>query len=413
MLPRSTPMLKRKYEGFGPQKFPPILVSSPPLGLNRRIDEMAMPAHGPGLTHESAQKRRKKLCQLVSPQLGLSFVDTAISTLPTGAFTRPQEVFQHVLEEHDDAGACHSMPFSGSTKRPLVRQFMMVANKEPLNLTSICSQRDSHASNSLDTNFREKRSINVHSLALLQPPKVPIENSPQIPSLKSSPCPNFAATIQTPHEPRYPISKMPASIRQEIAIHNELNLFTLSDFFQNHLEERLMRWRPSESQQNVDDALRGPHPFQTLNDQENVQPNSFLALLKDWFSKDLKTTAQTLPLPLSIVPPHDLRDTDLIQAIGALRMNPNTSDSILQRVLPAYLAAHSVALQMTPTPLAFPLAELQLENALHPSVAFYRSLASRSEFREIYEDVEDFFVSCARDFWESLVGAVSYCHGSA
>lgn len=74
-------------------------------------------------------------------------------------------------------------------------------------------------------------------------------------------CPEFPE-ITSPHNPSHIVSKNSDSIRQDVISSQNRQLFPLQDFFTNFVEERLVRWRPSDSQHNNELALQGRHPYQ-------------------------------------------------------------------------------------------------------------------------------------------------------
>ncbi|ODV60286.1 uncharacterized protein ASCRUDRAFT_8542 [Ascoidea rubescens DSM 1968] len=85
--------------------------------------------------------------------------------------------------------------------------------------------------------------------------------------------------LDNPHEPPHPINlNGQKSLKQAAADRHSSSIFPNDDIFTTHMEERLLRWRPPSSQNNVDDALNGKHPYQLNYHDDN--PNSQVSLQK-------------------------------------------------------------------------------------------------------------------------------------
>ncbi|CDK29558.1 unnamed protein product [Kuraishia capsulata CBS 1993] len=82
---------------------------------------------------------------------------------------------------------------------------------------------------------------------------------------ESSPSP-IEEDLGEPHEPPYHVDPetllRTKSLRSRIIQIQDSRIFPPSDWFLAAMEERLVRWRPPVPQANVDDALRGHHPYQ-------------------------------------------------------------------------------------------------------------------------------------------------------
>lgn len=100
---------------------------------------------------------------------------------------------------------------------------------------------------------------------------------------------DIEATVTTLHLPPF-VSDLNQSkgIRQTIVEHNDHRLFPSPDYLRNYMEERLVRWRPTDSQFNIDETMNGEHPFQVQGNTEQKGNSSesfyIVNLIKSWFT---------------------------------------------------------------------------------------------------------------------------------
>mmetsp|Transcript_7446 Transcript_7446/g.9404 ORF Transcript_7446/g.9404 Transcript_7446/m.9404 type:complete len:508 (-) Transcript_7446:159-1682(-) len=97
-------------------------------------------------------------------------------------------------------------------------------------------------------------------------------------------------TITTPHDPPFSLQTRNKSeyIKPNIFFsHNNASL-TRPDYFQEYMEERMARWRPGNSQFNVEDTMEGKHPYQQEHFEleakaAKIRPSNPFMALKTWF----------------------------------------------------------------------------------------------------------------------------------
>lgn len=142
-----------------------------------------------------------------------------------------------------------------------------------------------------------------------------------------------------------------------------------SDYFSGYMEERMMRWRPSDSQYNVDATMNGNHPYQSprFDFKRDIKTNTIFNSMSKWFTKDKSelirndsniisasnsnsdtTTAffsalqtQQSPQPLTHFPPlqpplkatpseHFTHDSpDFNKIINSIKLKANSSNSLI------------------------------------------------------------------------------------
>lgn len=134
--------------------------------------------------------------------------------------------------------------------------------------------------------------------------------------------PHLNSLISSIHEPPFEAVKNP-SIRNDL--NSQVSIFL--GRFQNYMEERLIRWGPSDSQFNNQATVDGHHPYQISNFQAGQEPEySIFRSFKNWLaSPDPQDTTQPLSHHLPPQTPAPL----LSKILAKLDLKPNSSNSIL------------------------------------------------------------------------------------
>lgn len=133
--------------------------------------------------------------------------------------------------------------------------------------------------------------------------------------------PHLNSIISSIHEPPFDAVKTP-SIRNDL--NSQVSLFL--GRFQNYMEERLIRWGPSDSQFNNQATVDGRHPYQINNFQTGEPEDSIFRSFKNWLaSPDQQETTQPISHHLPPQSPAPL----LAKILAKLDLKPNSSNSIL------------------------------------------------------------------------------------
>lgn len=136
--------------------------------------------------------------------------------------------------------------------------------------------------------------------------------------------------VKSPHEPPFDATSLlhqgRTSIRQSL-INDQNGIFpTPVDNFHGYLSERMIRWRPSDSQYNVEATMEGKHPFQSKNFHPiSSKQYGFLGGLTNWIlprnredgSETVRATGNT----------DDSNTTVFFSADDFLQKNQNNKDS--------------------------------------------------------------------------------------
>ena len=142
------------------------------------------------------------------------------------------------------------------------------------------------------------------------------EESSSSNSLESaSPLPfnDIDVAVASPHvAPHVVDGKKGIPLRQRIMNNYDNAIFPPSDYFRSFMEERMMRWRPPDSQFNIEETMEGHHPFQ-INDETGVQKltsknywNEVFSSVKNWFTGEPKVVPDLENQ--DVVVPQDNRD---------------------------------------------------------------------------------------------------------
>lgn len=173
-------------------------------------------------------------------------------------------------------------------------------------------------------------------------------HSCESPDLGESPLPfdNVEDIISSPHRPPFEYDENQATtntVMQTIINNHNAGIFPVIDYFQDYMEERLLRWRPGDSQFNVEDTMNGAHPYQKSNfDAPYVKQNGsgFFGNLYTWFGngkKEVDNVAQktdvdesvTATNVLPIDPPSGNLTGCINGFVGNFNLKPNSSNSII------------------------------------------------------------------------------------
>lgn len=173
--------------------------------------------------------------------------------------------------------------------------------------------------------------------------------------LEESPIPydDIEATITSPHNPPYESTnenQPQKTMKQSIIDSHNNAIFPMADYFQDYMEERMVRWRPSDSQFNIDDTMNGTHPYQQelqCKRKNDKLSNNFLISLKNWFTAEkaaksdienqLQITEETNNTNIIIAPKSSRNlsqanpgnTPDFVQCMKAIQFRANSSTSII------------------------------------------------------------------------------------
>lgn len=163
------------------------------------------------------------------------------------------------------------------------------------------------------------------------------------------------------NEPKFPdFSRHASQIRLSLLV--QPNLFTV-DTFQDFMEERLVRWRPSDSQHNTTLITEGLHPYAENNFGKKPAPKKTGSLnIFNWFSsrpnsnvdlekQEIQTEAYYTAQPATFNEPDSTsnnpsNELDMALRSVALNAKQNSSNSILPRTLSRM--AHTNSATYTP-----------------------------------------------------------------
>ncbi|KAK6455808.1 uncharacterized protein RJT20DRAFT_129178 [Scheffersomyces xylosifermentans] len=253
------------------------------------------------------------------------------------------------------------------------------------------------------------------------------------------PFPNLQSMIQSPHEPPFDVTGLQpgGTVRGEI-VERQNRIFPLMDYFQEFMEERLVRWRPSDSHHNNEISIAGRHAYQQDNycHSKAEQTTTIVSSLTGWLFKRkvVELVPESISDPILIEGTSDslqrsptmlrvVRPTsgfpNYSQIIEEMNLKPNSSISCLVNSPKRELAHSSNATFMiadepepiteplyTPHALAFDDYALNyMKSDQHQEVeviggsAIVNSLDE--DVRQMIQAV-DFFIDCFCDSWNCI-----------
>ncbi|ABN64406.2 predicted protein [Scheffersomyces stipitis CBS 6054] len=257
-----------------------------------------------------------------------------------------------------------------------------------------------------------------------------------------SPFPHLEYSIISPHEPPYE----PITLAQEISIRKEVasrqhNLLPTGDYLQEYMEDRLVRWRPSDSQHNNELSINGNHVYQQDVSLQRAQSRGMFSNFGTWFSRMYK---ETPPPPTEQPAPNTEETSSLQQSPVELRLvqrsadipdyrdilsnvqfKPNSSISCLPKTTTKMRDNHShitiVVNEPTAaeiplyTPNGMPLKQYLLDfekedshnESRGDSNAIFNSLDQ--EVRELISGVDNFILDFFSQSWQCITNVVSGC----
>ncbi|KAK6460728.1 hypothetical protein DFJ63DRAFT_315389 [Scheffersomyces coipomensis] len=259
----------------------------------------------------------------------------------------------------------------------------------------------------------------------------------------SFPFRDLTSIIQSPHEPPFPVPPIhpkQGPVRQKVINQNNTRLFAPTDHFQEYIEERLIRWKPSDSQHNNESTIIGNHPFQSLEydkvGKKNNKPFKLFSTLGSWFNpiEELETMeSQDLEAGLSsidsIQPSVEILNIKKIndnnnnydKIIGNLLLKPNSSISILplsQRSTPQPISNQPSAIQApnyTPKGIPFKDYEINFEkrretnepNNSDDDLSLLDTLDD--DVRHLVDGIDNFVINCIDGIWNFFSSFGNLC----
>lgn len=241
-------------------------------------------------------------------------------------------------------------------------------------------------------------------------------------------------SLSPPNEPKVftSLESSHASIRDKL-IHDP-TLFSANSF-QEFMEDRLLRWRPSDSQHNTDVLMEGKHPFTEQNFGNNVDQSKkgYSLNVFNWFSSKNNNTTNTCDLEKQEVEPSDVfytaevgsshgdimcrygqgRSQDLDLALRSVHANGNSSNSILPTFTAKPVLSEAIQSEQLPsatgssvgptyTPNAIPFSEFELDfntrnrNEINQPDYTFDSLGN--DVLELINGNDNFITSCLSFF---------------
>lgn len=181
-----------------------------------------------------------------------------------------------------------------------------------------------------------------------------------------SPEPNFSPNMKSPHEAPYEPG-VPArnQIRDEVVLNHNNLLFPNADRFVNLIEERLVHWRPTDSQQNAEQLLDGQHPYQV---HQSRNSKGVIDVIKDWFSRPKVISQPSEPIAArsSVGDYRTPTTADILRVFKNIQLKANTEESIVDfssrartgSTNPVTLLTTGSTYARTPQALTFPEFEI-------------------------------------------------------
>ncbi|CAH6719309.1 hypothetical protein CLIB1444_02S05556 [[Candida] jaroonii] len=306
-------------------------------------------------------------------------------TAPLCSISRDFNVRRHVSEpgmKTDSLGGLPSVfstvvPHSGTSDRPPTSYSETIEQTHELS-------RDSEG----DFSIQQSPSLNVRThREATKPPSAQLETI-----LQSSQADDDSASFEvetedspqsifTP-EPEINYNSPPLDTLTELGIRKSIISdfsFTSGDAYQDYLEDRLVSWRPSESQHNTNIILNGKHPYNAETFGQPPRTNSGLFSF-NWFSTKNNNDIEKQLNHQSPQEPRKSNSTAFYTAsefsspnqeirnlLKTVQFQPNSSNSFLPRTktLRSNAAIHNTTAGESPTELAYtpyaiPLSEFEL-----------------------------------------------------
>lgn len=170
----------------------------------------------------------------------------------------------------------------------------------------------------------------------------------------------------SPHYPPFEAAEKAKGIRRDIV--ESQNIFTTSSSYLHRLmEERLIRWRPSESQMSMEAPLNGKHPFQSHLFDSKKDNKTIFNSLSGWMFKQKLEVQETSEQEQQVVfRAQQLDSPDFNRILSLKKLKPNSSNSILsppqeQRPIDAQ-PLPTVEPAYTPRAIAFSEFQLNFNN---------------------------------------------------
>ncbi|CUM64365.1 uncharacterized protein PRCAT00001967001 [Priceomyces carsonii] len=252
-----------------------------------------------------------------------------------------------------------------------------------------------------------------------------------------------------------------SSIRQGVILQQSSRFLPMIDYFQEFMEERLIRWRPSESQFDNEASMNGRHPFQQLTDIPSKSDSSkrIFTSLRNWFISE-KALTNDLENNISGIKgssgPNCCADLsssrsfskqtaknskkvpkygDFAAYLNNFNLKPNSSNSMLSVAHPSPALSHNaspdnVAITLTEepamiqelqyTPRALPLKDFELnyerKNMEQSSERQDQNgneiiNSMDEEIRDLIDGVDNFLSDCISNIWTCLQETSRCCFG--
>lgn len=262
---------------------------------------------------------------------------------------------------------------------------------------------------------------------------------------------DIQATITTPHHPPFLLqtgNNQNGHLKSSIFFSQNNTSLTRTDYFQEYMEERIARWRPGNSQFNVEATMEGKHPYQQEHFEfeakaAKMRPyNPFMAL-KTWFNgkgaiPDLENQTQSISHSNTHKKTNELtQDTlgiqlpEISERLRKIEFKVNSSNSIIPKPYKPGECSHiakglrdtSTKQESTPidgptyTPKALPFSDYDLNfetkdcfsshKTEHGSNAIIDSMDE--DIRDLLNGFDNFLADCFRSFWNACSSTGKMC----
>lgn len=237
------------------------------------------------------------------------------------------------------------------------------------------------------------------SLVSLDPPNFDLNFGPHSPP--------FDQSTSTLNNPNVRTLRERVINNNSYQYRNNLN-FTASANLQHFMEERLARWRPSESHQSVDASMNGTHPYQTREIAGHSVP--IMTKLRNWWTGEpsqqqdesdisIRNESQIIELPEDYI--RSLNLSNILQ-----RAHPHSSDSFVvtrTRALPLLELDPIANVEYTPRAIPFNNFDLNFEKS--PPLIDTTRIHLEEGNEEVYDligGMDNFLVSCLNSAWRCI-----------